>query len=48
VAPAAYAAYAPQGDGGEPDARIARLESEMAELRREMAALRQKVDDLFA
>jgi uncharacterized protein YceH (UPF0502 family) len=48
TAPAAYVAYAPQGDGAEPDARIARLESEMAELRREMAALRQKVDDLFA
>lgn len=48
AAPAAYAAYAPMGDGVEPDARIARLESEIAELRREMAALRQKVDDLFA
>lgn len=46
--PAAYIAYAPQGDGAEPDERIARLESEMAELRQEMAALRQKVDDLFA
>lgn len=48
AAPAAYVAYAPQGEGAEPDERIARLESEMAELRREMAALRQKVDDLFA
>ncbi len=48
AAPAVYAAYAPMGDGVEPDARIARLESEIAELRREMAALRQKVDDLFA
>ncbi len=45
--PAAYAAYAPSGDGGEPDARIARLEQEMVELRREMAALHKKVDDLF-
>ena len=48
TAPATYAPYSPSGEGGEPDARIARLESEMAELRREMAALRQKVDDLFA
>jgi uncharacterized protein YceH (UPF0502 family) len=49
AAPVAYAPlYAPMGDGAEPDARIARLESEIAELRSEMAALRQKVDDLFA
>jgi uncharacterized protein YceH (UPF0502 family) len=48
TAPPTYAPYSPSGEGGEPDARIARLESEMAELRREMAALRQKVDDLFA
>ncbi len=45
---AAPAVYTPSGDGGEPDARIAHLESEIAELRKEIAALRQKVDDLFA
>jgi uncharacterized protein YceH (UPF0502 family) len=47
TAPSTYAPYSSSGDGGEPDARIARLESEMAELRREMAAMRQKVNDLF-
>jgi hypothetical protein len=40
--------YTPSAEGAEPDARIERLESEIAELRKEMAALRQKVDDLFA
>jgi uncharacterized protein YceH (UPF0502 family) len=48
ASPATYAPYLPSGDSGEPDARIVRLESEIAELRKEMAALRQKVDDLFA
>jgi uncharacterized protein YceH (UPF0502 family) len=44
----APAVYTPPVEGAEPDARIERLESEIAELRKEMAALRQKVDDLFA
>jgi uncharacterized protein YceH (UPF0502 family) len=44
----APAVYTPPAEGAEPDARIERLESELAELRKEMAALRQKVDDLFA
>ena len=50
VAPAVWApsAYVASGEGGEPDARIAYLEAEIAELRKEMAALRQKIDDLFA